>query len=418
MANETGAGRTPGLQLTIVATAAILSGCASSGPSSAPLVPETVSRVSDGPLTVEIFNKPGVRARTVPASIDSVWEVLSEVYERLEIPVALRLPQQRVLGNRNFRARRIEGKRLSTYLDCGRGMTSVPYADEYAVTMLALTQLSRGEGGTTVSGGNLTVTNSGSIGSGPLTLSSGGTITFGNTQTVSSLGGSGGTINFPGETLTIAQASTTSYSGSISASGGTLAKSGDGTLSLSGGSTVSLGTVSVTGGTLTFNRSTSASVGAAQVSGGATLSLGQATPFSGSSTTLSLDSGTMFLGSEVTQTFGGLTLGTAGSNTINFNSTTTSTLTFSATPSGSGTVNITNYNYASDPQSGGPSLRITGSPSGALSFFTIGGSPAMYYGASDILVAVPEPSTYAALSGALVLGAAVYRRRQAKSRSA
>jgi hypothetical protein len=112
-------------------------------------VPETVSRVSDGPVTIEILNEPGVGARTVPAPIDAVWDVLSEVYERLEIPVAVRLPEQRVLGNRGFRARRIEGKRLSTYLDCGRGMTSVPYADEYAVTMLALTQLSRAEAGGT-----------------------------------------------------------------------------------------------------------------------------------------------------------------------------------------------------------------------------------------------------------------------------
>lgn len=87
----------------------------------------------------------------MPAPIDSVWGVLGEVYQRLEIPVAVRLPAQRVLGNRSFRARCIEGKRLSTYLNCGRGMTSVPYADEYAVTMLALTQLSRSEaGGTTV----------------------------------------------------------------------------------------------------------------------------------------------------------------------------------------------------------------------------------------------------------------------------
>ena len=151
MANKTRTRKTPRLKLTIAATAAILSGCASSGPTRTPLVPETVTQVADGVFTIEIFNKPGVGARMVPAPIDSVWDVLGEVYQRLEIPVALRLPAQRVLGNRAFRARRIEGKRLSTYLDCGRGMTSVPYADEYAVTMLTLTQLSRGDaGGTTV----------------------------------------------------------------------------------------------------------------------------------------------------------------------------------------------------------------------------------------------------------------------------
>lgn len=254
-------------------------------------------------------------------------------------------------------------------------------------------------GGTTISAGAINVTGSLSS-SGGLTVN-GGTLTFSSSAQVSSLSGSGGTISFAspsGKTLTIAQASNTSYSGAITASGANLAKSGAGTLTLSGGaSSIALGagSLSVTGG------------------GAVNLSPSANAPFSGTSTTVSLDSGTLILGNSFSQTFGGLALGNAGSNTINFNSTTTSTLTFGATPTGSGTVSISNYNYASDPvNDSGPTLRITGSPAGALSFFTINGSPAAYYGASDILVAIPEPSTYAAAAGVIALGAAVCRRRR------
>ncbi|MCI0433264.1 MAG: hypothetical protein L0271_06405 [Gemmatimonadetes bacterium] len=44
-------------------------------------------------------------------------------------------PGRRFYGSINFRPSRIEGKRLSSYIDCGMGPTATPKADEYEVSM-------------------------------------------------------------------------------------------------------------------------------------------------------------------------------------------------------------------------------------------------------------------------------------------
>lgn len=125
--------------------------CASGG---AP-PPEAVSRVNitarGGALsTTEIYNDPAMVARTVPAPVDSVWPVLPRVYEILGIADAGADPARNVFGALEFRPRRIEGKRLSTYIDCGMGVTAVPKADDYAVTMSVLTDLTPADGNETV----------------------------------------------------------------------------------------------------------------------------------------------------------------------------------------------------------------------------------------------------------------------------
>jgi hypothetical protein len=125
--------------------------CASAG---TPL-PEAVSRVNvsaaGGVLAgAEIHNTPGMVARTVPAPVDSVWPALPRVYEMLGIAEAGADPARKVFGALEFRPRRIEDKRLSTYIDCGMGVTAVPKADAYQVTMSVLTQLTPADGGGTV----------------------------------------------------------------------------------------------------------------------------------------------------------------------------------------------------------------------------------------------------------------------------
>ena len=148
MANKTRTRRTAGLQLTIAATAAILSACASSGATRTPLAPER-TRVTRGGETVEIFSDSRGVARLVAAPVDSVWLALPKVYDRLEIPVAVSDPGQRTFGNPGYQAHRIEGELLSQYLDCGRGLGG-QYADQYSVTLSVLTHLTEAEGGTTV----------------------------------------------------------------------------------------------------------------------------------------------------------------------------------------------------------------------------------------------------------------------------
>ena len=140
--------KSPGLQLTIAATAAILSGCASSGPTRRTPAPER-TRVTRGVETVEIFSDSRGVGSLVAAPVDSVWLALPWVYDRLEIPVAVSDPGQRTFGNSGYRAHRIEDELLSRYLDCGRDMGG-QYADRYSVTLSVLTRLTETEGGTMV----------------------------------------------------------------------------------------------------------------------------------------------------------------------------------------------------------------------------------------------------------------------------
>jgi hypothetical protein len=129
----------PALSLLALLTAL---GCASSNASS----PEAITRVdissSEGLLGVtELRTSAGVAAHTLPAPPDSVWMALPRVYEMLEIPGAGTTPDQTMFGARDFRPRRIEGKRLSTFIDCGMGPTATPKADEYEIRMTLVTRL-------------------------------------------------------------------------------------------------------------------------------------------------------------------------------------------------------------------------------------------------------------------------------------
>jgi hypothetical protein len=137
----------------LVAVTTLLCSCASTGSENVAPPPETVNRMNvSGRFGVEMYNEPGIEARTIPMSIHAVWEVLPTVYQALGIPDGAGDSRSLVYGNGGYRPRRIDGKRLSTYVDCGSGLTAVPNADQYEVTMIILTQLEPVEGspGTTV----------------------------------------------------------------------------------------------------------------------------------------------------------------------------------------------------------------------------------------------------------------------------
>lgn len=117
--------------------------------------PETPRRVdvSTGAGTLghtELHTEPGMAVHTLQVAPDSVWRVLPRVYEMLEVPEAGIAPDgTRMYGARNIRPRRIDGNRLSTYIDCGMGITATPKADEYQVTLTLITQLDPAEDGAT-----------------------------------------------------------------------------------------------------------------------------------------------------------------------------------------------------------------------------------------------------------------------------
>ncbi len=69
---------------------------------------------------------------------------------QLEIAVTRVDSAESVMGNPGYRARRIEGERLSRFLDCGRSFGR-EYADQYSVTLAVLVQLvPSADGGTVV----------------------------------------------------------------------------------------------------------------------------------------------------------------------------------------------------------------------------------------------------------------------------
>jgi len=80
----------------------------------------------------------------------AVWEALNQVFATLDIEVASRDEATLSLANPAVRVfRRLGGERLSTWLDCGRGMTG-PFADRYRVHMNIFSQVRPATDGTSI----------------------------------------------------------------------------------------------------------------------------------------------------------------------------------------------------------------------------------------------------------------------------
>ena len=104
----------------------------------------------DGSREIDLRHRPGVMETTLPASLSAVWTILPEVFDALDIDVTRIDASTGVMGNPGYRARRIEGERMSLWLDCGRGLVR-PYADAYEVRLTVIVQLLPSpDGGTTV----------------------------------------------------------------------------------------------------------------------------------------------------------------------------------------------------------------------------------------------------------------------------
>lgn len=133
--------RTPALPVLL--TALYLIGCAG-GPAPRRSEPRVVDTTGDlaspgaaqtrPAETIRISNESSVSAHVVEAPLERVWTALQEVYQELELPVSRFEPAEGFIGNDGFNVRRIDGRRMSRYLDCGQGMTG-PHADDYAITM-------------------------------------------------------------------------------------------------------------------------------------------------------------------------------------------------------------------------------------------------------------------------------------------
>lgn len=132
-----------------VLLAGTFSACASSDPGGTTRATPQRSMVEGGGFGgIELFTQPGVSERTIDAASVDVWEILPSVFEQLQIPITLSDPGKKELGNQGYRARRIEGSRMSKYFRCGTGMLGA-LADEYNITLSIVTRLTDAPGGGT-----------------------------------------------------------------------------------------------------------------------------------------------------------------------------------------------------------------------------------------------------------------------------
>ena len=121
-------------------------------PSNAP--PPTLStlgveRPNGANRTFELRHEADVGEATVPAGLTAVWGVLPSVFEQLGIEVSRVDAANGIMGTEGYRARRVEGERMSLWLDCGRGPVQA-VADEYQVTLQVMVQILAASEGTVV----------------------------------------------------------------------------------------------------------------------------------------------------------------------------------------------------------------------------------------------------------------------------
>jgi len=133
----------------------IVSACGSSGaqPASSPVPaasPFHIEGAIRGLGTTRILNEPRAVRRTIAAPVDRVWRTLPRVYDALGIVGTGADEEAKVFGIVDFRPRRLDGRALSTFVNCGMGITAIPKADEYDVTMSVLTHVEPGAEGETL----------------------------------------------------------------------------------------------------------------------------------------------------------------------------------------------------------------------------------------------------------------------------
>lgn len=119
-------------------------GCASAPSDEVPMIPETTMETVavDGYGMETVGRDRLAEKKTIAVSTDLVWGVLGGVYERIGIPVTAVDSESMTVGNLGYEARRIDGSRMNTYVDCGTNFGG-PLANTYAVTLSVVTTLTK-----------------------------------------------------------------------------------------------------------------------------------------------------------------------------------------------------------------------------------------------------------------------------------
>lgn len=124
-----------------------LGACApASGPPTGGGRPTTVLTTGGG-YDIHIAEDGAATTDVVAASREAVWSALVASYAELGLEVNHLDSASGQMGLRSVRVpRRVGGERLSTYLDCGTGLSGT-IADTYRVTLTMLTGVAPGAGG-------------------------------------------------------------------------------------------------------------------------------------------------------------------------------------------------------------------------------------------------------------------------------
>jgi hypothetical protein len=120
-----------------------ITGCASAAPNDRNVTPERI--IVDGDAyqvaDVTITRDDYVPDTLLPVSRDALWAVLPAVYEEVGLPAPMADDRTwTVLVQNHGAMRNLGGKRMSTMLECGRGMTGA-YADTHRIRLTVRTWL-------------------------------------------------------------------------------------------------------------------------------------------------------------------------------------------------------------------------------------------------------------------------------------
>ena len=105
-----------------LATVLGMPACASSGGTNDDTLVPTARRTSlaiAGTAPTIIHTEAGVGSSTFGVPAAAAWGTMTDVFDQLEVPVTTMEPDRMEIGNTNFKPRRIEGKRMANYFDCG-----------------------------------------------------------------------------------------------------------------------------------------------------------------------------------------------------------------------------------------------------------------------------------------------------------
>ncbi|MBM4184107.1 MAG: hypothetical protein FJ207_07740 [Gemmatimonadetes bacterium] len=108
----------------------------------------SVGALGGGPA-VEVRNEASSAEFSVPVGLPTVWGTLPAIFEQLGIEPTFVDAAQGQIGNPRYTRSRIERRSMSTYIECGSGLTG-PYADAYDVRLSLLVYLSSGGQGISV----------------------------------------------------------------------------------------------------------------------------------------------------------------------------------------------------------------------------------------------------------------------------